>query len=71
MTSGEMEFEEIFQFQFIGIRDTAVNSTEDVGFTSKGLHYFTLSTVLWVIFVILMPILFINLLVSVYSIASN
>ena len=71
MTSGEMEFEEIFQFQFIGNQDTAVNSTEDVFFTSGGLHYFTLSTVLWVIFVILMPILFINLLVSVYSIASN
>ena len=67
MTTGEMDFEEIFRF--IGFLDVEFNdtSTATVSATSPssgGLHYFTMSTILWVVFVILVPVLFANLLVS-------
>ena len=66
MTSGEMDYEEVFRF--IGFQDAAsadVNDTIVAGaLASSGrLNNFTY-TILWVIFAILMPILFINLLVS-------
>ena len=63
MTSGEMEYEEVFRI--VGFQD--VNSTRLK--TSGGLNYFTMSTILWVVFVILMPVLFANLLVSCYIIS--
>ena len=63
MTSGEMEYEEVFRFiGFQDISSTGVNNT--MADTLGGLHYFTMSTTLWVVFVILMPVLFANLLVS-------
>ena len=70
MTSGEMEYEEVFRFiSFLDAPSADVNTTMvmDTVPSSGGLNYFTMSAILWVIFVILMPILFINLLVSSIS----
>ena len=53
MSSGEMEYEQVFRF-----RDS---QTDDALGT---INYPFLSNILWAVFVILMPILFINLLVS-------
>ena len=61
MTSGELEFEEVFRF--VGFQDVGGNDTMPF-LSSGGLNYFTMSTILWVVFVILMPVLFANLLVS-------
>ena len=58
MTSGEMEYEEAFRFRHFGDLDST-----DIG----GINFVAMSHILWVIFVILMPILFANLLVSGYS----
>ena len=71
MTSGEMEYEEVFRFvgfHDLSIRGSGLNNTmtTDTVLSSNygGLNYFTMSTILWVVFVILMPVLFANLLVS-------
>ena len=53
MTMGEMEYEQVFRFR----------DSEDEG-PPGALHFIAMSNILWAIFVILMPILFINLLVS-------
>ena len=53
MTSGEMEYEQVFRF-----RDS--QDDEPPG----ALNFIVMSNVLWVIFIVMMPILFINLLVS-------
>lgn len=69
MTSGEMEYEEVFRFagfQDVGSRGLNNTMATDTFISSGGLNYFTMSTILWVVFVILMPILFANLLVSCY-----
>ena len=72
MTAGEMEYEEVFRFiGFMDVSGIGVNNTMDADafLSSGGLHYFTMSTILWVIFVLLMPILFANLLVSILLIS--
>ena len=56
MTSGEMEYEQVFRFRDFDNDDT----TTAVG----DINYITMSHVLFVIFIILMPVLFANLLVS-------
>lgn len=53
MTMGEMEYEQVFRFR----------DSEDEG-PPGALHFIAMSNILWAVFVILMPILFINLLVS-------
>lgn len=53
MTTGEFEYEQVFRF-----RDS--QDDEPPG----ALHFEAMSNILWVIFVILMPLLFVNLLVS-------
>ena len=55
MTSGEMEYEELFRF--VGFQDvgsSGLNDTmaTDTVLSSGGLNYFTMSTILWVVFVI-------------------
>ena len=66
MTTGEMDFEEVFRFIDFqsAVDDTSTTAVSESSPSSGGLHYFTMSTVLWVVFVILVPILFSNLLVS-------
>ena len=53
MISGEMEYEQVFRF-----RDSQADDPLGT------INYPFLSKILWAVFVILMPILFINLLVS-------
>ena len=53
MASGEMEYEQVFRF-----RDS--QDDEPLG----ALHFNAMSNILWALFIIVMPILFINLLVS-------
>ena len=72
MTSGEIEYEEVFRF--VGFQDVGSSELNDTMYTdtvlsSGGLNYFTMSTILWVVVVILMPVLFANLLVSCYIIS--
>ena len=67
MTSGELEYEEVFRF--VGFHDVGsrgLNDTmaTDTFLSSGGLNYFNMSTILWVVLVIVMPVLFANLLVS-------
>ena len=59
MTSGEMEYEQVFRFR--DFDDATDNTTAVVG----DINYITMSHVLFVIFIILMPVLFANLLVSI------
>ena len=54
MTSGELEFEQVFRF-----RDNAADDPPGA------LNFFVMSNILWILFIIVMPILFINLLVSI------
>ena len=54
MTTGEMEYEQVFRF-----RD--LDDDEPPGL----INYIAMSHILFVIFIILMPILFANLLVSI------
>lgn len=60
MTSGEIEYEQVFRFRDF---EDAGDNTTAVG----DINYITMSHVLFVIFIILMPILFANLLVSTSS----
>ena len=53
MSSGEMEYEQVFRFRD-GQNDAPLGS----------INYPLLSNILWAVFVILMPILFLNLLVG-------
>ena len=55
MTSGEMDYEDIFRFQ-----ENPTDNSDAIGEIS----HVAMSHILWVVFVILMPILFANLLVS-------
>ena len=61
MTSGEMEYEQVFRFR--DFEDATTSNTTTAG----DINYITMSHVLFVIFIILMPILFANLLVSTGS----
>ena len=61
MTSGEMEYEQVFRF-----RDFE-DSADGTSTTAGDINYITMSHVLFIIFVILMPVLFANLLVSTGS----
>ena len=54
MMSGEMEYEQVFRFR---------DSQDDQ--PPGALNFIVMSNILWVIFIILMPILFMNLLVSI------
>ena len=54
MTTGEMEYEQVFRF-----RD--LDDDEAPG----QINYIAMSHILFVIFIILMPVLFANLLVSI------
>ena len=56
MTAGEFTYDSVFLFQ----NDAATLTMTD----PPELNYFTMSCILWVIFIILMPVLFANLLVS-------
>ena len=72
MTAGELEYEEVFRFiGFTDVGSRGVNNTmaADAFLSSGGLHYFNMSVILWVIFVLLMPILFANLLISILLIS--
>ena len=74
MTSGEMEYEQVFRFMDSPDTintNTNNNNTIPVVVSSGGLEYVTMTNILWVIFVIMMPVLFANLLVSVLSISSR
>ena len=65
MTAGELDYATVFRFR--GLPDDTefeANDTMTVSPTSADLNYFRMSCILWVIFVILMPVLFANLLVS-------
>ena len=61
MTAGEFDYETVFRFRDL-LDDNNGTMTESP--TSVDLNYFVMSCILWVIFVILMPVLFANLLVS-------
>jgi len=56
MTTGELEYEQVFRF-----RDS--HDDEPPG----ALNFIAMSNILWIVFVIIMPLLFVNLLVSGYS----
>ena len=68
MTAGELDYATVFRFRELpddpepGDNDTMTASND-----SADLNYFTMSCILWVVFVILMPVLFANLLVSTTS----
>ena len=68
MTAGELDYTTVFRFRDLpDDNEPGVNGTMAESPTSADLNYFTMSCILWVIFVILMPILFANLLVSTTS----
>ena len=56
MTAGEFTYDNIFLFED--------NFEATLTGAPQHLNYFTMSCILWVIFIILMPVLFANLLVS-------
>ena len=58
MTSGEIEYEQVFRFRDF---EEAGTDSPPVG----DLNYVAMTHILFVVFVILMPILFANLLVSI------
>jgi len=60
MTTGELDFENLFRFS------SGPSSPEEN--TDVNLPFMEVSGVLWVIFLIMMPILYTNLLVSAYTI---
>lgn len=65
MTAGELDYENVFRFRDLpDDNELGANGTMGASPTSADLNYFTMSSILWVIFVILMPLLFANLLVS-------
>ena len=69
MTAGEMEYEQVFRF--IDLQDTINtenNNTIPALLSFGDLDYVAMSNILWVIFVIMMPVLFANLLVNMLSI---
>ena len=66
MTAGELDYTTVFRFRELpDDPEPGSNGTLAESPTSADLNYFTMSCVLWVVFVILMPILFANLLVSI------
>ena len=68
MTARELDYMDNFRYR--GLPDDiepGVNGTMAESPTSVDLNYFTMTCILWVIFVILMPVLFANLLVSTAS----
>jgi len=73
MTSGEMEYEQVFRFR--GFDDNC-NSQLANGTTLPPppppgtINYIAMSNILWVVFIILMPVLFANLLVSTANYSS-
>ena len=65
MTAGELDYGTVFWFR--GLPDDtelAANDTMIASNNSADLNYFRMSCILWVIFIIMMPVLFANLLVS-------
>ena len=67
MTSGEMDYEQVFRFRdFDGdCNKVLANGTTLPPPAPPGkLNYTTMTYILWVVFVIMMPVLFANLLVS-------
>jgi len=60
MTTGELDFENLFRFS-----SGASSPGED---TDMNLPFTEVSIVVWVFFLIMMPILYTNLLVSAYTI---
>ena len=65
MTAGELDYQTVFRFRELpDDTEFEANDTMTVSPTSADLNYFNMSCILWVIFVILMPVLFANLLVS-------
>ena len=68
MTAGELDYGTVFRFRDLpDDMEFETNDTMTESPTSADLNYFRMSCILWVIFVILMPILFANLLVSTAS----
>ena len=58
MTTGEMEYEQVFRFR--DFEDEADENRAIIG----DINYIAMSYILFIVFIILMPILFANLLVS-------
>lgn len=58
MTTGEIEYEQVFRFR--DFEDEA----DDMRSTIGDINYVAMSYILTIIFIILMPVLFANLLVS-------
>ena len=63
MTSGEMEYEQVFRFR--DFDDATNDATDNTTAVIGDINYIAMSHVLFVIFIILMPVLFANLLVSI------
>ena len=69
MTAGELDYATVFRFRELpddNELELGANDTMTASLTSESadLNYFIMSCILWVVFVILMPVLFANLLVS-------
>ena len=70
LTVDEMEYEQVFRFiDFQDAINTDNNNTIPALLSFGDLDYATMSNILWVIFVIMMPVLFANLLVNMPSIS--
>ena len=64
MTAGELDYQTVFRFRELpDDTEPGVNGTMAESPTSADLNYFAMSCILWVVFVVLMPVLFANLLV--------
>ena len=65
MTAGELDYATVFRFRELPDNtELAANDTIIASDNSADLNYFRMSCILWVIFIIMMPVLFANLLVS-------
>ena len=60
-----MDYEQVFRFR--DFEDATADADTNIG----DITYITMSHILWIIFVILMPVLFANLLVSMLVLVSQ
>ena len=68
MTAGELDYTTVFRYRELpDDTELVANDTMAASDNSVDLNYFRMSCILWVVFIILMPVLFANLLVSTAS----